>query len=225
MLQYPLMVFAQPVERSNTVRWEAGKPILWRSVRNGVVQAAQPMRLVRDEDGLVALYICPLTRWRRRKGRRGCPSGRQMLPDGWTGEYEDVTWHTNRALVLYRPGDSHSVGLCWRDVDGVFLNWYVNLEAPWRRTSVGFDSWDHTLDLVVAPDLGGWAWKDEDEFAWAQEVGLISPSEAEAIRSEGERVIEAIERRLSPFCGGWATWAPDPKWGPLDVPKNWNAMG
>jgi hypothetical protein len=31
---------------------------------------------------------------------------------------------------------------------------YVNLEDPWRRTAIGFDSWDHVLDVAVAPDVG-----------------------------------------------------------------------
>jgi predicted RNA-binding protein associated with RNAse of E/G family len=58
------------------------------------------------------------------------------------------------------------------------------------------------LDVVVEPDLS-WRWKDEDEFAWSQEVGLISPAEAAAIRAEGLRAIEAIERRGWPYQDGW----------------------
>ncbi len=205
--------------------WEPGTVVLWRSVKDGVVDVATPYRVVRDEDGLVALYLCPGTRGRRRKGRRGGPSGRQMLPDGWTGEYEEYVWHTNRALFLHRPGDAHSIGLFWREADGEFRNWYVNLEAPWRRSPVGFDTWDHALDLVVAPDLSSWQWKDEHEFAWWQEVGIISPAEAAAIRAEAERAIDALERRSSPYCDGWERWRPDPSWTPLtEMPANWDLM-
>lgn len=205
--------------------WEPGTAVLWRSVRNGVVHAANLSRVLRDGEDLIALYTCPGNRGRRRKGRRGGPSGRLIVPGGWTGEYEDSVWHTNRALFLYRPGDAHSIGLFWRESDGEFRNWYVNLEAPWRRSAVGFDTWDHTLDLVVAPDLSSWEWKDEDEFAWSQEVGIISPAEAHAVRAEAECAIQAIERRSSPYCDGWERWSPDPSWSPLtEMPANWNVV-
>src|SRR5438093_6944131 len=197
---------------SMPARWPPGAVVLWRSVTDGVVRTAQPVRVVRDEEDLVALYLCPGTRGRRRKGRRGGPTGRQMLPDGWSGEYEETVWRHNRVLLLYRPGSAHSVGLFWRGADGALGYWYVNLEAPWRRTPIGFDTWDHVLDLVVAPDLSSWSWKDEDEFAWAQEVGLIAPAEATAIRAEGERAIGEIERRAAPYRDGWAPWAPDAAW-------------
>jgi predicted RNA-binding protein associated with RNAse of E/G family len=145
-----------------------------------------------------------------------------MLPDGWTGAYEDYVWHTNRALFLYRPGNAHSVGVFWREADGAFQFWYVNLEAPWRRTPLGFDTLDHTLDVVLAPDLRSWAWKDEDEFAWCQEVGIITPPQAAAIRAEGERAIAAAAHRASPYCDGWERWEPDPVWAPLtEMPANW----
>jgi hypothetical protein len=204
--------------------WEPGTTVLWRSARDGVVDVATPCRVVRDEADLVALYLCPGTLSRRRTGQRGGPGGRQMLPDGWAGEYETSAWHTHRALVLHRPGSAHSVGLFWRDADGALAYWYVNLENPWRRSSVGFDTWDHVLDVVAAPDLSRWEWKDEDEFAWWREVGMITPAEADAIRAEGHRAIVAIERRLSPYCDGWERWTPDPLWTPLDVPANWGVM-
>jgi hypothetical protein len=181
--------------------------------------------VVRDDENLIALYLCPGTRQRRCKGRRGGPSGRQMLPDGWTGEYEISVWHTHRALFLYRPGDAHSVGLFWRESDGEFQYWYVNLEIPWRRSPVGFDTWDQELDLVVAPDLSSWKWKDEDEFAWLQEVGIITAAEAASVRAEADRAITAIEHRLSPYCDGWERWQPNSSWLPLDVPANWTAIG
>jgi len=202
--------------------WAPGTAVLWRSVKDGVVDVAQLCRVVRDEEDLVALYLCPGTQGRRRKGHRG-GSGRQMVSEDGTGMYEDYVWHTHRALFLYRPGDAYSVGLFWRDVDGEFRYWYVNLEAPWRRAPVGFDTLDHALDLVVAPDLSSWQWKDEDEFASWQEVGIISPPEAEAIRAEAERAIMAIECRAAPYRDGWERWVPDPSWAPLtEMPANWD---
>jgi len=144
-------------------------------------------------------------------------------PDDGAGAYEDYVWHTHRALFLHCPGEAHSIGLFWRDEDGEFRYWYVNLEVPWRRSRVGFDTWDQALDLVVAPDVSSWAYKDEDEFARWQEDGIISPAEAEAIRAEAARAIAAIERRAAPYCDGWEQWVPDPSWTPLTkMPANWD---
>ncbi|HLI51752.1 MAG TPA: DUF402 domain-containing protein [Thermomicrobiaceae bacterium] len=184
-----------------------------------------PLRVVRDDDDLIALYICPGNRGKMRKGERGGPRGRDMLPGGWAGDHEDVTWHTNRALFLCRPGDAYSVGLFRRDSDGKFLYWYINLQAPLRRTRLGFDTLDHVLDVVVAPDLSSWTWKDEDEFTWYQEVGLLTPEEAIAIRAEGERAIEVMNRRESPYCDGWEHWRPDPNLTPItELPAGWDKV-
>jgi len=37
-----------------------------------------------------------------------------------------------------------------------FTGWSVNLELPWRRSPVGYDSRDLILDLTVADDLSSW---------------------------------------------------------------------
>jgi predicted RNA-binding protein associated with RNAse of E/G family len=130
-------------------------------------------------------------------------------------------WTEHRVLILYHPGDAHSVWLFWRQGELTLRNWYINLEAPWRRSPVGFDTRDHTLDLIVAPDLRSWEWKDEDELAWAQEAGRFSAAEAQAIRVEGERVLERIRRRAPPFCDGWERWEPDPAWTVPTLPVAW----
>src|SRR5260370_34644413 len=76
------------------------------------------------------------------------------------------------------------------------------------RTPIGYDSLDHVLDIVVAPD-GTWHWKDEDEFEEAIQLGLFTPSEAADIRAEGERVITRLSSLLPT---GWEHWRPPPRW-------------
>jgi hypothetical protein len=63
---------------------------------------------------------------------------------------------------------------------------------------------DHALDLVIEPD-GKWYWKDEDDFAEAQHLGVLTPQEAAAVRHEGERVIAG-----QLWLTGWEHWRP---WG------------
>lgn len=215
----------RPDAADSAASWPRGAAMAFRSVPDGAVGTAYPVRVVRDEPELIALYLSPGARGRRRAGRRGGPRGRQLLPGGWSGAYEERVWTAHRVLILYRPGDAHSVWLFWPEGAGAALRyWYINLEAPWRRSPVGFDTRDHTLDLVVAPDLSSWAWKDEDELAWALAVGRFSAAETRAIRAEGERVLERVRRRAPPFGDGWEQWAPDPAWTVPELPPAWRVV-
>jgi len=78
----------------------------------------------------------------------------------------------------------------------------VNLQSPMARTRLGFDHWDHQLDIVVAPDRS-WRYKDEDELELCVETGRMTAATALAVREEGCRVIEQIEANAPPFCDGW----------------------
>ena len=104
-----------------------------------------------------------------------------------------------------------------------FLGWYVNLEAPFRRTPIGMDTTDNTLDVVVDPQRR-WRWKDADLLAARVEAGLTFPEEAAAFRVEGERVIAAIETRASPFDDGWTGWRPPPDWAAPPLPPGWDSL-
>ncbi|WP_251067492.1 DUF402 domain-containing protein [Streptomyces sp. ISL-36] len=45
---------------------------------------------------------------------------------------------------------------CVPDGDGRRLrNWYANFERPTVRTPIGFDTYNRTVDLLIAPDLTG----------------------------------------------------------------------
>ena len=112
-------------------------------------------------------------------------------------------------LKLHRFGTHHSL---WYFEDG----WYVNLEEPWRASSVGWDTRDLALDIVVERD-GSWRWKDEDHLAAAVERGWITPEKASAVRAEGERVLAAW-----PFPTGWEDWRPDPRWEVPHLPAGWD---
>jgi Protein of unknown function (DUF402) len=121
---------------------------------------------------------------------------------------EVIAWRTNRVVWLTPFGAAHAIGHLWNNDSGAFLGYYINLQAPIRRSVYGFDSFDHVLDLVVRPD-GSWQWKDEDEFDQVIELGLFTPDEALAIRAEGERVIASLPELLPT---GWEDWRPDPSW-------------
>ena len=199
-----------------------GEGIVWRSVSRRLreVHAVLAFTVVTDKPDLITLFIKPGWPTMRRTGiRGGGPRGRMLLkPDGG---HELREWVENEALAVYRPGDAHSVWLYWGAIDHDFRGWYVNLEEPWHRTAIGFDSRDNLLDIVIAPDLSSWQWKDEDELAWAVETGRHRSDEAATFRAEGERVIERLRRREPPFDQPWPDWRPDPAWSAPVLPPAW----
>jgi protein associated with RNAse G/E len=102
--------------------------------------------------------------------------------------------------------------------------WYINLEQPFRRTPIGFDYMDQTLDIVVEPDMSAWRWKDEDEFEEAQEHGIFTRSQASTIRAEGERALERLLAREPPFDDRWEDWRPDPAWQLPKITGDWDSL-
>ncbi|MCC7138917.1 MAG: DUF402 domain-containing protein [Planctomycetes bacterium] len=126
-------------------------------------------------------------------------------------------WARTHMLLLVNPAEAHSLELFW-DESWTFLGWYVNLQSVLRRSPLGWDMTDWALDIWVEPD-GTWQWKDEEDFAAAQCLGVLDATEAAAVRAEGERVIAA-----HPWPTGWEAWRPPADWGPLALPTGWNTL-
>jgi hypothetical protein len=210
-------------EYSELRRWQPGDHVLLRARRNQPADVVFPMTVVEDTDARVVLYLAEGTpiKW------RAMPDGTLSTRDIPFEERErvpirliDTTWHSTNMLRLYKPGRASSILLFWDATDWRFLSYYGNLEAPACRTRLGFDSADYLLDVVIEPDLT-WRWKDEDEFAMAQELGIFTPEQAAAIRAEGERVIADVEARRWPFDGGYELWRPEPSWTVPTIPADW----
>jgi hypothetical protein len=197
----------------------AGTAVCWRSVRDDIVRTARPMVVVRDDPELIALYLPIGTAYARRTGARGGPGGRLLID--WDGGYAERTWDRNRVLILYQPGRAHTVQLFW-DTSDRLIAWYVNPEAPWRRSSIGFDTYEHTLDVVVAPDRSTFELKDEDELEWKVAHGEITPADASAIRAEAARATRAVMAGEPPWTSDWEAWRPDATWNIPVLPAGWN---
>jgi hypothetical protein len=129
----------------------------------------------------------------------------------------DFVWARTHRLCFVGEGDGHTVELFWNEA-WEFLGWYVNLQAPILVRGNRIDFTDVELDIAVRPD-GQWEWKDEDGFAEMQELGILDPAAAAAVRAEGERVI--AER---PWPTGWEDWRPPPEWEPLPLPEDWHVV-
>lgn len=191
-----------------------GDVVLVRSVYRGRVRWAFPQRLVEDDGDRLVTYLAP--------GTPGASMGRD--PDGrylerWArgDDPRRHAWRDHHVLWITRRGDAHSINIFWNEA-WAFRSWYVNLQAPLTSTRLGYDTTDHALDVVVAPD-GVWRWKDEDDFAEAIALGIFDDAQAAAVRAEGERVVAA-----RPWPTGWEAWRPDPGWTPPSLPDDWHAV-
>jgi Protein of unknown function (DUF402) len=194
-------------------RFDEGTTVALRYItRDGRPGMSWPALVVRDEPDLVALYIPAGTlhkRW------NGAGPNRALV---------DVPWRVDTLRLMF-PGAHHSTWATWArsGEDRAFRGYYVNMEEPFRRTPIGFDTNDHMLDILVAPDLT-WQWKDEDVVADFLKRGLYSREFVAAIREEGERVVSAIELRSSPFADGWDRWAPPPLASLPVLPEGWDQI-
>src|SRR5688500_6026018 len=147
-------------------RWEPGDHVVLQDVHRGRVYWALPVTEVADTDDFIALYLAVGTRCKDPNLAPGHLEEARIeklvgLLDAGTWDYEDRTWLEQQFLMLIRPGQAHAIYVIWDEV-WTFRGWYVNLEAPLRRVETGFQTTDHALDIVIAPDRT-WTWKDIDE--------------------------------------------------------------
>ena len=137
------------------------------------------------------------------------------------GSHEDRVFGGSDSVRVHIPRNGFEVIRTWNGSG--FEGWYVNLVSPWRRTRLGFDTWDQMLDLVIADDLSSWTWKDEDELSFALQEGQISSEEAGRVRTEGLRAIGLLEARRFPFDDSWTRFRPDDDWPVPTLPPDWRA--
>ena len=191
--------------------WSSGDTVALRGFWAGELAWAFPHVVVHDTPELVALWLPP--------GARGLyPTTR----DHRALRPAEREWRAGGTLRLALPGEAHSVDLYWGET-GEFLGWYVNLQDPLTRGPIGFDTGDHILDLWVRSDRA-LEWKDEDELAEAEALGFFNEREVEAIRREGERLVERVTAWAPPFCDGWEDWRPDPASPVPALPGGWREL-
>jgi hypothetical protein len=194
-------------------RYDPGEWIILREVHGGRTWEKRLGLVVRDEEGVIAVYTPPATPAIIAAG----PDGRRLRLPGREWDLRAVATPADRAfLAVHPPGAAHSVLLIC-DAGLRLLHWYINLEDDLVRTEAGFEYTDHFLDVVVTPDLTAWSWKDEDELAEAVELGILGRDRADALYAEGRAALEALTARRSPFDEPWEDWRPPPDW-PLAPP-------
>lgn len=207
--------------------WEPGQTVVHQEVWKDRLWAARPLTVVADTPERTLLWIpqgtirkIPIT-----------PPTRSDPPDihartianldrgDWVmGEH---AWDVSSLWIL-EPNDWYSIWVSWL-ADGSHLGWYINMQRPMRRNTVGFEAMDLMLDIVAEPDLS-WRWKDLDEFNEITDRGIFDPDLAERVRTEAHAAINDIEHAAPPFCDPWPDWKPDPTWKLPELPADWDQL-
>jgi hypothetical protein len=174
--------------------WRPGNVIVRRDVWRGLPYTVMPVVVVLDEPELLAVYL-----------PEGAPLG--FPESGWPGGRHPwsafSSWQGHGVLMLQRPGDAYAVWAFWEGPGRAFSRWYVNLQDPFRRTSLGFDTLDHELDLW-SPDGRTWHRKDDERLDQRVAEGLFTPAEAEGIRREADRLLAELRAHGAWWDEGWA---------------------
>ncbi|MFG2748998.1 DUF402 domain-containing protein [Streptomyces xanthophaeus] len=213
-------------------RFEAGETAVRRDVHRGRVWSEQALRVVADSDAALVTACCPgaEVRWPSlyaKSRAEGDRSVRTAAIDAMaTGEWElaAARWQETELLLWKQPA-------AWFSVNAFFVpdgagrgrrlrNWYVNFERPTIRTGAGFDTFDLVVDLVVAPDLTSWQWKDEDEYAQVRRLGIVTDTEHQEVDRARAQVMAMLTDRAGAFAeaGAWAAWRWDAGWPPPRLP-------
>lgn len=207
--------------------WRPGEHILWRYLRprSQEVRICRPVTVVCDTPELLAVWLAAGTECVKPVLADGTPVHEEPLATRYTRRHTTrrVRWSGTGILKLARPGEPWSVWLFW-ERDWRFKNWYVNLEEPRSRWPGGVDSEDHFLDIAVHPDRS-WEWQDEDEFAQAQQDGLLDAGQAERVRAAGAAAARLIAAWGRPFSDDWESWRPDSRWRTPQLPPDWDRPG
>jgi len=209
------MTGAPPAERRRAV----GDVVALRYITTDRrIEIAWPCRVVEDSSDLLALFVAAGSLYKAGPKRTAAQKRTDPRPPLPPDEY---VWRHDMLRLMF-PGACHSVWLFWETDHAArrLLRYFVNLEEPFRRTSLGFDTQDHTLDIVVTPGLEC-RWRDEEDFENHVALGFYTPALAAAARDEGQQVIEAFARKTHPCLQGWAHWTPHPEWLVPAMPPAW----
>ena len=203
--------------------------MLYRNFSAGRISSVRPCRVISDDERGLLLWLAQGSAVLGLQATDGRGIRDMPFAEWVTLEHHVVPgrWQGPGLLKFIPPDADHSVWF-FRDEQGRFTGWYVNLEERARRWDdgdvAGVDVVDQDLDIVAAPDRT-WQWKDEDEFAERTGHPLYwTADEAAQIRAEGERLIGAAVAGRYLFDGRWCDFRPDPDWQPVQLPWWWDQL-
>ena len=201
-------------------RWPPGSTVVVRQHRDGRFRAVTPMVVAEDRPGRTVLYVPRGTRFLAPADRSGRVTRSIRDEVGTTPD----RWRDQAALHIVPDGAAFAVMVRWRRSFDDFAGFYVNVQEPLRRTAIGFDSMDQTLDILIAPDRSQVRVKDEDELRDAAHHGFFSAAEVVDIRAAARTATQMVLGRVPPFDEPWHLWRPDPAWRAPTLPDGWDSV-
>ena len=200
-------------------RWPPGSTVVVRQHRHGRFRAVTPMVLAEDRPDRTLLYVPHGTRFLAPADRSGRVTRAIREEVGTTPD----RWRDHAALHVVPDGAAFAVMVRWRRSFDDFAGFYVNMQEPLRRTTIGFDSMDQTLDVLVDPDRLQVRIKDEDELRDAARHGFFSAAEVAEILAAARSATRMVLDRVPPFDEPWHLWRPDPRWSAPTLPDGWGS--
>jgi len=198
--------------------WRSGDEVVYRHrSRDGRYLFGKPLRILEDTPAQVVGFIPGGTEIARPTLADGSDLRAAPLTERWSHPRVPGrrTWFGAGTVMIFPRGRAHSIWF-FRGPDA--RGWYVNLEEPHDFGERTISTRDHVLDIWVPLDTGVPQWKDEDELEASIAAGRTTPTEAAAIRAEGERVM-----RERPWPTGWEEVEPDPGWPLPRLFDGWDA--
>ncbi|MEU4896159.1 DUF402 domain-containing protein [Streptomyces sp. NPDC044780] len=205
--------------------FDVGETVVRRDVYQGRVWSELTLRVVDDTGEALVTACCPgsETRWSSSYAKVRADGDRSVRTEAFeamaAGERELVpgVWQDTE-LLLWKPPTA------WFSINAFFApgpggtyrlrNWYVNFEYPMTRTDDGFNTFDLAVDLLIAPDLTRWRWKDEDEYAHVRRLGIVTHTDHQAVDAARAQALAMLEERQGPFAEAavWTAWRWNPAW-------------
>jgi hypothetical protein len=192
------------------VAWRRGETIVHREVWRGVPWCASPVVVVEDRPELLVTYL-------PEEAPFAFPPSADGRPHPWSGKR---AWSGHGVLTLRRPGEAYSVWHFWEGPERRFAGWYLNLEEPFRRTSIGYDTQDLELDVWIPVDEP-WRFKDEELLAERVLDGRYTDEQAAATHALGRTIGAMLDRGERWWEDVWSRFEPDSAWRAPSFPDGW----
>ena len=183
-----------------------------REVWRGSPWMASSVVVVADEPDLLATYL-------PNGAEFAFVHGHALGAHPWT---DRPAWEGHGVLMLQRPGESYAVWHFWEGEGRDFAGWYLNLQEPFRRTAIGYDTQDLELDVWV-PAGGDWSFKDDELLDVRVAEGRFTAAEAVEIRALGAEIGRMLDAGGAWWDEAWSGWRPDPHWAVPKPSPGWEA--
>ncbi len=205
--------------------WSRGELVVWREVLGlqptevkapslvSGVWVGLPVFVVEDSPKQLVSYTAP-------GAELGFVAGDWPTPDGLHPWHWRESWQGHGCLMVQRPQDHFAVWHLWDGPDRDFVCWYLNLQTAFLRTSLGYDTQDLELDIVVFPD-GSHVVKDAEVLDDRVAEGRFSSELVDWIRDYGSELVSRLESEGPWWDRTWVDWVPPVEWVNPRLPSSW----